>query len=226
MSNFDVSPHEASKHLTRKQRAISCGEICLAMLIIVAHNVYHWIPNEVPILFVLAIASFRMREGNWGWHLYKRPASWALALLLAVLCVVLLQVKDMIFEPIAHYFGAPPRVSSILTRVHDVHRALQTVLFVWVFAAFGEEIGYRGYIQRRALDVFGRNAWGVTVALVIASAAFGFGHFYKGGAGMLESTGSGLILGSAYLLSGRLWAGTIAHGVNDTLAVVFSYFGW
>ena len=227
MNDSEVLPQEASNCPTRKQRAVSCAEMCLAILIVVAHNVYHWIPNEVPILFVLAIISFRMREGNWGWHLYGRPVSWALPLLLAILCVVFLQVKDMILEPIGHYFwAAPPHTSSIITQTRDVQHALRTVLFVWLFAAFGEEIGYRGYLLRRALDVFGRNGWGMTVALVIASATFGFGHFYRGPAGMLESTGSGLILGGAYLFSGRLWASTIAHGVNDTLAVMFSYFGW
>ena len=80
--------------------------------------------------------------------------------------------------------------------------------------------------MRRALDAFGPTRWGTVLALLIASATFGLGHFYKGLAGMIESTGSGLILGGAYLFTRRLWASTITHGVNDTLAIVFSYFGW
>jgi len=52
MNDSEVLPQEASNGPTRKQRALSCAEMCLAILIVVAHNVYHWIPNEVPIRFV------------------------------------------------------------------------------------------------------------------------------------------------------------------------------
>jgi hypothetical protein len=56
---------------------------------------------------------------------------------------------------------------------------------------------------------------------------FGFGHFYKGPAGVLDSTYSGVVLGSVYLLSGRnLWASILAHGISDTLAVAVVFLGW
>ena len=58
----------------------------------------------------------------------------------------------------------------------------------------------------RSADVGGgtRLAW---IAGLFGSAAlFGFGHFYKGPAGILDSGVAGLILGGVYLLSGRcLW---------------------
>jgi hypothetical protein len=59
-------------------------EVCVAIFIVVAHNVYHWVPNEVPILFVLAVASLRLREGIWMTSLFCRPKSWPLTLLGAV----------------------------------------------------------------------------------------------------------------------------------------------
>lgn len=143
------------------------------------------------------------------------------------MCFGLLQLKDLILEPIGQYlWRRPVHESSIISRSHDIHHALTTLLFVWVFAAFGEEIAYRGYILRRALDVFGESSLGTAAALLIAATAFGFGHYYKGPVGILESTGSGLILGAAYLLSRRLWVSTLTHGLNDTVAVVFSFFGW
>ena len=112
-----MSRPELAQHPTPKQRIISAAEMCLAILIVIAHNVFHWIPNEVPILFVLAIASFRIREGSWGSQLYRRPTSWPRTLLLATLCVVLLQIKDAILQPFEHYFStAPEHVSSVITQ--------------------------------------------------------------------------------------------------------------
>jgi membrane protease YdiL (CAAX protease family) len=222
-----MSSPELSRHDAPKQRIISAAEMCLAILIVIAHNVFHWIPNEVPILFVLAIASFRIREGRWGSHIYRRPTSWPRTLLLSALCLALLQVKDAILQPLEHYFStAPQHVSSVITQSRDLRHALPNLLFIWLFAAFGEEIVYRGYLLRRALDAFGPTKWGTALALLIASATFGLGHFYKGPAGMMESAGSGLILGGAYLFTRSLWASTLTHGLNDTLAIVFSYFGW
>jgi membrane protease YdiL (CAAX protease family) len=56
---------------------------------------------------------------------------------------------------------------------------------------------------------------------------FGYGHYYKGPSEMLDSGVAGLILGAAYVLSGRnLWACILAHGFIDTFGVVMAFLGW
>jgi membrane protease YdiL (CAAX protease family) len=43
----------------------------------------------------------------------------------------------------------------------------------------------------------------------------------------VDSTFSGLVLGTTYLLAGRnLWAPILAHGMKDTVAVIFFAMGW
>ena len=34
--------------------------------IVIAYNVFHVIPNEVPILFVIGLISLRLRDGGWS----------------------------------------------------------------------------------------------------------------------------------------------------------------
>jgi membrane protease YdiL (CAAX protease family) len=66
----------------------------------------------------------------------------------------------------------------------------------------------------------------VLAGVVIVSVLFGYGHYYKGPAGVVDSAIAGLILGIAYLLAGRnLWACILAHGFIDTFAVVVTYLG-
>jgi CAAX protease family protein len=52
------------------------------------------------------------------------------------------------------------------------------------------------------------------------------GHYYKGPSGMIDSGIAGLILGGAYLLSGRnLWVCILAHGFIDSTGVILLFFG-
>jgi membrane protease YdiL (CAAX protease family) len=101
------------------------------------------------------------------------------------------------------------------------------LLIIWTFAAFGEELSYRGYLLTRAADIFRRSSAGYFLAMILVAILFGFGHYYKGPAGVLDSTYSGLVLGCAYLLSGRnLWAAILAHGISDTFALLVVFMGW
>ena len=104
---------------------------------------------------------------------------------------------------------------------------MRNLAIVWSFAAFGEELSYRGYLLTRAADLGGRSRIAYATAMVYVALLFGFGHFYKGPAGVLDSTYSGLVLGSVYLLTGRnLWASILTHGISDTFAVLVVFMGW
>lgn len=105
--------------------------------------------------------------------------------------------------------------------------ALRWLFIVWTFAAFGEEISYRGYLVTRAADVGGRTKLAYWVAVLVVSVLFGYGHYYKGPAGIVDSGMAWLVLGSAYLISGRnLWVCILAHGFIDTFGVIALFFGW
>jgi membrane protease YdiL (CAAX protease family) len=105
--------------------------------------------------------------------------------------------------------------------------AFHWLLLVWTFAAFGEEISYRGYLLTRAADVGGRTKAAYWVAVLTVSVLFGYGHYYKGPSGMVDSGVSALVLGAAYVLSGRnLWVCILAHGFIDTFGVIALFFGW
>lgn len=97
---------------------------------------------------------------------------------------------------------------------------------VWTLAAFGEEIGYRAYLMTRFGEMAGGGQLGKAISLIATSLLFGFGHYYKGPAGVVQSTVSGLLLGGVYLVTENLWAPILAHGMSDTFAVLALYKGW
>ena len=216
--------------LSPRRRWLSLLEFVLGGVIVLGHNVYHVLPNEVPILFVLGWISLRWRNGGWKYAGLTRPQSWWKTVALAILAVaILLLGSELVVEPIAHrIWPEPEHVSKVIQSAASVwQKALVDLLIVWTFASFGEELSYRGYLLTRAADVLGRSNLAYWAAMIVVSLLFGFGHYYKGPAGVLDSTYSGFVLGAFFLLSGRnLWTPILAHGFADTVAVFAVFIGW
>jgi membrane protease YdiL (CAAX protease family) len=216
--------------LSSRLRLLSLVEFLLGGFIVIGHNVLHILPNEVPILFVFGWISLRLRDGGWKAAGLTRPNSWWKAVALAVGAAAVLQLgSELVVGPLGHLiWPAPQHISHIIgSAALGWKQALTTSLIIWTFASFGEELSYRGYLLTRAADIFGRSAAAYIVAMTLVALLFGFSHYYKGPAGVLDSTYSGLVLGCAYLLSGRnLWAPILAHGISDTFALLVVFMGW
>lgn len=209
-------------------RALSTLELLLGTGVVIGHNVFRVLPNEVPILVVLGLISFRVRSGGWAALPFRRPKSWWRLVSIAVAAAALRIVLSGFVESLASKVWPPivaPAGSEAIAG--DLKTALMWLGLVWTWAAFGEEFGYRGYLLTRAADI-GRGSGAAYLAgMVFVAVLFGFGHFYKGPAGIVDSGFGGLVFGAAYLVSGRnLWASVLAHGFVDTYGVTALYFGW
>jgi hypothetical protein len=100
------------------------------------------------------------------------------------------------------------------------------IALIWILAAFGEELVYRGYLMNRVADLghSTRSAW--IVSLFVISVLFGLSHYQQGLTGIIEEGSDGLILGLMYLAYGRnLAIPIVAHGVCDTLDIALLFMG-
>jgi len=226
-SNVGSNPLQANR-LPRGQRWISLAEFVVGGAIVIGHNVYHVVPNEVPLLFVIGLISFRLRDGGWrpmglGW-----PTSWRRTVLIALGAAALrILIGTLVIDPITAHFWPPAIAPSGMDAITGhLTVALRWLAIVWTFAALGEEIGYRGYLMNRAADAGGGSRAAYWAAAVAVSVLFGYGHYYKGPAGIVDSGMAGLVLGTAYLLSGRnLWVCILAHGFVDTIGLIAVFLG-
>jgi hypothetical protein len=218
-----------SGRFTAAQRWLSIAEFLIGGAIVIGHNVYHVIPNEVPILFVLGLISLRVRDGGWGVIGLRWPASWRNTVLIALAAAATrIILSSLVIDPLtSHFWPSAKGPSGFEEITGHALVALRWLLLVWTFAAFGEEISYRGYLVTRAADVGARSKTSYWIGVLLVSVLFGYGHYYKGPAGIVDSGMAGLVLGTAYLLSGRnLWVCILAHGFIDTFGVVALFFGW
>jgi membrane protease YdiL (CAAX protease family) len=211
-------------------RGLSLVEFLIGGAIVIGHNVFHVVPNEVPILFVLGIVSIRLREGSFAALGLTRPKSWRVTIAIAVVtAVTVILLGEFVTEPLAAYLGLHETggaAKALGGPKGDLGAVAKTLLLVWTFAAFGEEISYRRYLLGRAADLGNRTVPANWLALVAVSVLFGFGHYYQGSAGVFTTAIDGFVIGAAYLLSKRnLWVAVLAHGLVDTIGIALLFFG-
>ena len=218
------------KALNCPQRFLSFIELSIGAVIVVGHNVFNIVPNEVPILFVLGILSIRIREGSFRALGLSRPKSWMLTIITAVVAAaVVIAMGQFVTEPLANAMGLHSTgagATALGTLKGNIWTAAKGLGLVWTFAAFGEEISYRRYLLGRAADLGNRSTFAHWIALLLVSVLFGFGHYYQGPAGVFTTAIDGLIIGAAYLLSRRnLWVAVLTHGFIDTFGIVVLFLG-
>ena len=137
------------KSLSSRARFVSLVEFLVGGVIVIGHNVFHILPNEVPILFVLAWISLRLRDGGWKAAGLRRPSSWWKTVALALAAAAALQLgSELAVGPLTrHIWPQPQHVSHLIASSGlGWRQALTTLVIIWTFAAFGEELSYRGYL--------------------------------------------------------------------------------
>jgi hypothetical protein len=107
---------------------------------------------------------------------------------------------------------------GFMLKRNTVQDLFLNLVLVAVFAGVGEELLFRGVLQRLFIKLF-KNPWaGILVAAFIFSAIHI--QFY----GFIPRFILGILLGLLYWYSGSLWPAIIAHFVYDAFAVVMIWF--
>ncbi len=122
--------------------------------------------------------------------------------------------------------GVLPDASVFRSLVGNEQALVFWLVISWTLAAFMEEMVYRGWLTARLAELWGYSRAGWIIALIGSSALFGLAHLYQGLSGVVATGVTGMLFGTAYLLSGRnLWCAVLAHGLLDTLGFVMIYLG-
>jgi membrane protease YdiL (CAAX protease family) len=101
---------------------------------------------------------------------------------------------------------------------HTVGELITNLIFISFFAGVGEEIFFRGILQRLFIRAF-KNPWMGIVLTATVFSAFHFQFF-----GFFPRLALGIVLGAVYWYSGSLWTAIIAHFIYDAFIIVLVYF--
>jgi membrane protease YdiL (CAAX protease family) len=125
--------------------------------------------------------------------------------------------------------GHPPSQSAVLAQQPETLSGflLDIVFGVWVGAAIGEELFFRGMLLSKFTTLFGGGRSALVLAVLAQAIWFGAGHVSQGVSGMIMAGVIGAVVGTYFLTRGRraLIPLMIGHGFIDTVSQTIYFIG-
>jgi CAAX protease family protein len=159
-------------------------------------------PGEIPWLLLHA------------WVAYLVGAVIAvIVIFLSVLPIGIVIWKKVTNRPRKYSSADTPAVKSFSYFLPATRTERRWVAFLCITAGVCEETLFRGFLLHY-LHVF---PWtlNLTLALLVSSVIFGFGHLYGGASGVVGSAVVGFLLGLLFMLTGNLLLPMILHAITD-----------
>jgi membrane protease YdiL (CAAX protease family) len=224
-SHAAAAARNGEEHGPRWLLAVECLVIALLFWLDATH---HLLVSKTPWLLLLGWASLRLRGALWRDVGLKRGPGLRRLAYLGIMGGIALETFQLtITQPlVVRLLGAPPDLHQFASLEGDAGQLALYLPVVWILAAFGEELVWRGYLLNRTVGLLGRCRAPYSLALVAVSCLFGLAHADQGTPGVAIESVSGLILGATYLGCDRSLSIPIAvHGVVDTIDIVLGYLG-
>ena len=175
-----------------------------------------------PLSALLVLLWTRLSRTPWREIGYVRPQNWIRSLAIGIVFGVALKfLLKMIVMPL---LGADPINHAYHYLAGNTFAALVFIPEMIIKAGFGEETVFRGYMFERLGKLFGKSPVAKIVTVLITSVLFGSAHYLEQGlTGVQQATIVGLVFGTVFAITGRIWMLMCAHAAFDltALAIIF-----
>lgn len=189
----------------------------LAILLILSGNLLF-----APLSALLVLAWAHRSRTPWREIGYVQPGHWwrdallgiagglALRLLMQVIVMPLLgrHAISQQFHFLVGNSAALPGVAMLLL----------------INSGFGEETLFRGYLFERLGKLFGHTRGAMVAIVLLTSAFFGLAHYTEQGwMGVAQSTITGMVFGTSFAITARIWPVMWAHAAFNLMAIAIIY---
>lgn len=190
----------------------------LAIVVILAGNFL-----VAPLSAVLVLVWASRSRTPWSEIGYVKPKNW-IATVAGGLAFGM-ALKFLMKSIVMPLLGADPINQAFHYLVGNRAALPQAIYMMIVVAGFGEETVFRGYLFERLGKLFGSSLWAKTLIVLLTSGLFGVAHYpLQGLAGVQQATIVGLLFGTIFAITGRIWMLMIAHAAFDLTALAIIYW--
>lgn len=182
--------------------------------------------SNIGTILGFIVVLFTLWAIRWDWSYFGVQRNPFLKTLLKSLfyTVLIILLNDVIFQPAIELLYGETDLTALEGIKGNFLNYIIFILFMWVVAAFGEELLYRGYMTKRLAIIFGNSQKAWIVAIIISSMAFGFAHLYQGISGVITTGFVAIIFASIFFKNqNNLWVGILTHGIYDVFGITMIY---
>lgn len=202
-------------------KIISLIELLIAFLVIFLDL---FIPTIIILgIMVISLLIRKEKISSLGFKKTENVFRMAINILLLVIVWTFLQLA--LFMPILnHLTGTTQDLSTFENLKGNLGNLLLFLILTWTLAAFGEEIVYRGYLQKRICDMFENPGVAIFSGIAISSLLFGLAHTEQGLIGVTVTTLDAIFFSLLKLKYDNIWAPILAHGLSNTIGLTAFFF--
>jgi uncharacterized protein len=188
----------------------------IAIVVIVASQLL------APLEAVLVLIWAKRSRTPWQEIGYVRPRSWIGGLAIGVTFGI--AFKFLMKAIVMPLLGAEPVNQTYHYLVGNEAALMAVIPMMVVTAGFGEETFFRGYLFERIGKLIGRSPSAKALTVLLTSVAFASLHYFDQGlAGAQQATITGLVFGTIFAFTGRIWTLMCVHAAFDLTAVAIIY---
>ena len=198
-------------------RGFGLAGILAIIIILTATTIY------VPLGAALVVLWVWRSRTPWREIGYTRPGGWIRSVIAGIAfgSAFKLLMKAIVMP----LLGAPPINRAFHDLVGNRGAILGFLLTILAFAGFGEETVFRGYLFERFGKMFGNGIGAKTAVVLITSVLFGLAHYrVQGLSGTEQATIVGLVFGTIFAVTGRIWTLMVTHVAFDLTAYAIIYW--
>jgi membrane protease YdiL (CAAX protease family) len=199
------------------------GLLFLAIAFGLIYNPFTKFPFTFCVIILFILATTYLQDGNLkGLNFIKIGFREIKIILLSYICLELLM--DFIFQPaVSWIFNEPADYSSFQVIEGNTPLYFKWLLNMWISAAIGEELLFRGYAFLQLKKIFGDKK---TIIVLLSAILFSLPHLYQGVSGLAMTFLFGIAFALIYNKYQNMWINIIVHGLIDTLFLTLSYLGY
>jgi membrane protease YdiL (CAAX protease family) len=190
----------------------------VAILVILAGNFL-----ITPLSAILVLVWVAWSRTPWRAIGYVRPASWVRTVAIGIVFGSAFKLlMKIIVMPL---LGADPVNHAYHFLAGNWAALPGMIVTLIVVAGFGEETVFRGYLFERFGKLFGSSMWAKAITVLVTSLWFGAAHYsVQGLAGAEQAAIVGLVYGTIFAMTGRIWMLMVAHAAFDLVALAIIYW--
>ena len=196
------------------------------VLIMLIAPLFGFIDRNFTFFFPLGIVFLILKGSKYDWARFGigQKITGKTVIKSIVLATIIFAVFTFLIDPLLINWLGEYDLSSIDDIRGDLLGYIILMLIVWIFAAFGEEILFRGYYMKALAELFGNNKTAWVFSAFITSLYFGISHAYQGLIGVVSVFLWSFVISLIFSKNkNNLLLLVLIHGIYDTIGVTLIY---